>query len=81
MTDIRPEDAKLATERILGQVPSPYGGDTVPTTADDFIYSFALGYGPGPTGLGIKSAEPGSTAVATPTEFALPGAAVLLHSM
>jgi len=75
MTDIRPEDAKLATERILGSVPSPYGGDTVPTTADNFIYSFALGYGPGPTGLGIKSAEPSSTAVATPTEFALPGAA------
>jgi hypothetical protein len=75
MTDIRPEDAKLATERILGEVPSPYGGDTVPTTADDFIYSFALGYGPGPVGVGIKSAEPGSTAVATPSEFALPGAA------
>jgi hypothetical protein len=75
MTDIRPEDAKLATERILGEVPSPYGGDTVPTTADNFIYSFALGYGPGPVGVGIKSAEPGSTAVATPSEFALPGAA------
>jgi hypothetical protein len=73
MTDIRPEDAKLATERILGQVPSPYGGDTVPTTADNFIYSFALGYGPGPVGIGIKSAEPGSTAVATPVEFSLPG--------
>jgi len=75
MTDIRPEDAKLATERILGLVPSPYGGDTVPTTADSFIYSFALGYGPGPIGTGIHSAEPGSNTVATPTEFALPGAA------
>jgi hypothetical protein len=73
MTDIRPEDAKLATERILGQVPSPYGGDTVPTTADNFIYSFALGYGPGPIGLQIKSAEPGSSAATTPVEFALPG--------
>jgi hypothetical protein len=73
MTDIRPEDAKLATERILGTVPSPYGGDTVPTTADNFIYSFALGYGPGPIGLQIKSAEPGSNTVTTPVEFALPG--------
>ena len=73
MTDIRPEDAKLATERILGSVPSPYGGDTVPTTADNFIYSFSLGYGPGPVGLQIKSAEPGSTAAATPVEFSLPG--------
>ncbi len=73
MTDIRPEDAKLATERILGQVPSPYGGDTVPTTADNFIYSFALGYGPGPIGVQIKSAEPSSTAAATPVEFSLPG--------
>src|SRR5271156_4150541 len=37
MTDIRPEDAKLATERILGQVPSPYGGGKVPTTAAHLI--------------------------------------------
>ncbi|HLV87867.1 MAG TPA: hypothetical protein VKV39_12860 [Candidatus Sulfotelmatobacter sp.] len=73
MTDIRPEDAKLATERILGSVPAPYGGDTVPTTADNFIYSFSLNYGPGPVGTGIKSAEPSSTAVATPVEFSLPG--------
>src|SRR5215471_14875164 len=73
MTDIRPEDAKLATERILGKVPAPFGGGTSPTTANPFIYSFSLGYGPGPVGLQIKSAEPGSTAAAQPVEFSLPG--------
>jgi len=53
MTDIRPEDALLATARILGSG-APYAvgipGDTVPTSVAPYgaptwaIYSFALGY-------------------------------------
>jgi len=53
MTDIRPEDALLATYRALGSTRDGSGnpGDTVPETAGSYgppywdIYSFALGYG------------------------------------
>lgn len=88
LTDIRPEDAVLATNRLLGVVPSvgfPSGhanacppsdtgvpGAAAPTcSAFPYFYSFALGYGPGPIGTGIKSAY--SATVATPVAFALPG--------
>jgi|HubBroStandDraft_6_1064221.scaffolds.fasta_scaffold00141_36 hypothetical protein len=66
MTDIRPEDAKYATNRSLG---SPV--DTSSTCGAPPCRSWALGYGPGPIGTGIQSSI--STAKATPVQFGLPG--------
>lgn len=83
MSDIRPEDALLATRRIIGAGPNPPNGgaDSVPTTTNNFIYSFTLNYGVGsllsngyPTvGADIQSGIAGSTAKAQPVQFALPG--------
>jgi hypothetical protein len=73
MTDIRPEDAKYATNRALG-------GNVADTSATGVgcpgavCRSWSLGYGPGPVATaGIKSGTGTSTAVATPVQFALPG--------
>lgn len=71
MTDIRPEDAKYATNRALGTT-----ADTAATGCTQpggVCRSWSLGYGPGPIGKGIKSGITGSTAAATPVQFALPG--------
>lgn len=71
MTDIRPEDAKYATNRILGS--------TVDTSATGVgcvggvCRSWSLGYGPGPVGAAIVSGMGTSTSKATPVQFALPG--------
>ncbi len=76
MTDIRPEDALLATQRILGNGTACGGFDT-DTILSNFpcIFSFALGYDVAATpgiGTGIFS---GTTAgsFAQPVTFALPG--------
>ncbi len=71
MTDIRPEDAKYATNRALGTTV-----DTSATgvgCAGGVCRSWSLGYGPGPVGTGIKSGTGTSTAAATPVQFGLPG--------
>lgn len=59
-TDIRPEDALYATNRVLAALDSsaPWVG---------------LGYGPGPFGVPIQSGQTGSTATAVGAVFALPG--------
>jgi hypothetical protein len=70
MTDIRPEDAKYATNRALGTTADTSAtgvGCTSPCR------SWSLGYGPGPVGKPIKSGIGTSTAQATPVQFALPG--------
>jgi hypothetical protein len=73
MTDIRPEDAKYATERALGTVvdTSATGVGCVASTCR----SWSLGYGPGPVGKKILSgiSTGASQAAATPVEFGLPG--------
>jgi hypothetical protein len=69
MTDIRPEDALLATNRLLGTPGDTSTSGTVGTT--DLFYSFALGYGPGPVGNPVLSSQ--SSTKATPVSFALPG--------
>jgi len=61
MTDITPDDAYFATQRLLAPIagcggPSQWG---------------CLGFGPGPVGANIVSSF--STSFATPTAFALPG--------
>lgn len=71
MTDIRPEDAKYATNRALGATAdtSATGVGCVAATCR----SWSLGYGPGPVGKSIKSGIAGSTGAATPVQFGLPG--------
>jgi len=72
MTDIRPEDAKYATNRALSTTV-----DTSVACASKPCRDWALGYGhaPGNTIIGqsIQSGVTGSTATATPVQFALPG--------
>ncbi len=63
LTDIRPEDAKFATNRILG-------------TPKDTLYWFRLNYGTGGanlTGHPIQSAVDTVPVLATPVQFSLPG--------
>jgi hypothetical protein len=79
MTDIRPEDALYATNRALGtpadtdDTLNPNTKCQVTTGTGGTCRSWALGYGPGPVGTGIKSGVPSSTSAATPVAFALPG--------
>jgi hypothetical protein len=70
MTDIRPEDAKYATNRSLTTHASEDTGGIACTAP---CRSFSLGYGPGPVGSSIKSGTGTSTAKATPVNFGLPG--------
>jgi lysophospholipase L1-like esterase len=81
LTSIRPEDALLATNRALGMDPSPpnlcppsdtglWGAGGI-CTFIPFIYSFALGYGPGP--LGVPTVSAFSPAQVSAAAFALPG--------
>jgi hypothetical protein len=72
MTDIRPEDAKYATNRALGATAdtSATGAGCVAATCR----SWSLGYGPGPVASKpILSGIGTSTAAATPVQFGLPG--------
>ena len=81
VTSIRPEDALLATNRALGIDPNPpnlcppfdtgVAGAGGICTFEPFIYSFALGYGPGPLGLATVSTF--SAAQVSAAAFALPG--------
>jgi hypothetical protein len=73
MTDIRPEDAKYATNRLLTAHSSEDTGAAGGAACGTTCRSFSLGYGPGPVGSPIKSGTGSSTAKATPVAFGLPG--------
>jgi lysophospholipase L1-like esterase len=81
LSSIRPEDALLLTNRALGMDLNPanlcppfdtgVAGAGGICTSLPFIYSFSLGYGPGPSGVPIMSAF--SSAQISAAAFALPG--------
>ena len=88
LTDIRPEDALLATNKILGTVPAagfPSGhanacppSDTgVPgaaaPTCSDFPYFYGFALGYGPGPIGAQIKSEYSATAATPVAFGLPG--------
>jgi hypothetical protein len=88
LTDIRPEDALLATNKILGTVPAagfPSGHanacppqDTgVPgaasPTCSDFPYFYSFALGYGPGPIGAQIKSAYSSTAATPVAFGLPG--------
>ena len=88
LTDIRPEDALLATNRLLGIVPAggfpgapanacPPSDTGVPgaaaPTCSNFPYFYSFALGYGPGPIGTPVLSSQSATKATPVAFALPG--------